>query len=202
MIVLGLTGSIAMGKSTVASMFATLGLPVFDADAVVREFYSGDLAKRVEEMFPGVLVKETVDRERLSQMILLDETALKRLQGVIHPAVAKARKEFVYNARLARRQLVVLDIPLLFETGGEAEVDIVVVVSAPEEIQRARALARKGMTEDKLANLLSRQTTDFEKRRQSHFVIDTSESLDKTDAQVRQLLRCVAGLRGRDDHHA
>lgn len=202
MVVVGLTGSIAMGKSTVASMFAMSGVPVFDADAVVRRFYSGDLARRVEEIFSGVLVNDLVDRERLAQIVLFDETALSKLQQLIHPAVAQAREEFVLDAKLKRRHLIVLDIPLLFETRGEAEVDIAVVVSAPEQVQRERALSRKGMTEDKLARFLSHQMTDPEKRRCAHFIIDTGGVLEKTHAQVRQLMRCAAALRGRHDRHA
>lgn len=202
MIVVGLTGSIAMGKSTVASMFATLGVSVFDADAAVRKLYSGDLAKDIGEVFPDVLVGGLVDRERLSQIVLYDEILLNKLQELIHPAVAQARKEFVHDARLTRRRLVVLDIPLLFETGGEAEVDIVVVVSASEQRQRERALSRKGMTEDKFASFLSRQTSDRKKRQNAHFVIDTGEDLEKTFSQVLQLLRCVTALQGCNDHHA
>jgi dephospho-CoA kinase len=202
MIVVGLTGSIAMGKSTVASMFALLGIPIFDADASVREFYSGNTARFVENMFPGVVIDGRVDRDRLTDLLLTDEKALSKLQELVHPAVAKARSEFVEHARLNRRRLVVVDIPLLFETEAQAAVDIFLVVSAPGSIQRSRALAREGMTEDKFLYLVSQQKSDLEKRRRSHFVIDTSETYDKTREQVRHFLRCTLGLERRNGHHA
>ena len=144
MIIVGLTGSIAMGKSTVAGMFAELGVPVFDADDAVRAFYAGDGAKAVEAAFPGVMISGQVDRERLGSQVLGDAEALKRLEGLVHPAVAQARVHFVERAAAAGRRLVIVDVPLLFETGGEASVDLVIVVSAPGSIQRARALARSG----------------------------------------------------------
>ncbi len=201
-IVVGLTGSIAMGKSTVASMFAEFGAPVFDADAAVRDFYNGDGAKAVEDVFPGVLVEGRVDRERLSNFVLHDTEALNRLESLVHPVVAAARSRFVNQAASEGRRLIVVDVPLLLEAGGQAAVDIIVVVSAAESIQRARALARNGMSEEKLNLVLLRQMDDFEKRRRSHFVIDTSGSHDKTRAQVGQFMRCTAGLNGRKDHHA
>ena len=202
MIVVGLTGSMAMGKTTVASMFALFGIPVFDADASVRDFYSGNTARFVESMFPGVVIEGRVDRDRLADLVLSDAEALSKLQGLVHPAVAKARSEFVEDAKLKGRRLVVLDIPLLFETGTQATVDIFLVVSAPESIQLARAMAREGMTEDKFLYLVSQQKSDLEKRRRSHFVIDTSETYDKTQEQVKQFLRCTLGLERRNGHHA
>ncbi len=202
MIVVGLTGSIAMGKSTVASMFLQLGTPVFDADAAVRDFYSGDGAKLVEDMFPGVLVEGRVDRRRLSQVVLCDTEALKRLESLVHPVVAAARSRFVRHFASLGRRLAVVDVPLLLEVGGESDVDIIVVVSATEPLQRARALARGGMTEERLDAILLRQTSDLEKRRRSHFIIDTTGSHDETRDQVRQFLRCTAGLEGGKDHHA
>ena len=141
MIIAGLTGSIAMGKSTIAGMFAELGVPTFDADDAVRAFYAGDGAKAVEAAFPGVMVSGQVDRERLGSRVLGDAEALKRLEGLVHPAVAQARVHFVERAAAAGRRLVIVDVPLLFETGGEASVDLVIVVSASASIQRARALA-------------------------------------------------------------
>ncbi len=202
MIVAGLTGSIAMGKSTVAAMFTAVGVPAFDADAAVRDFYSGDGAETVSDTFPGVLVEGRIDRERLSWFALGDATALVRLESLVHPAVAVARSRFVARAAAEGRRLAVVDVPLLFETGGEASVDIVVVVSAPAAAQRARALARKGMNEERLNAILSRQMSDSEKRRRAHFVIDTSGSLGRTRAQVGQFLRAAAGLEGRRDRHA
>ncbi len=202
MIVAGLTGSIAMGKSTVSAMFAELGVPTFDADHAVRDFYAGDGAKTVDAAFPGVTVSGEVDRERLGARVLGDAEALKRLEGLVHPAVAEARAGFLKRAAAAGRRLVVVDVPLLFETGGEGTVDLVLVVSAPESVQRARALGRPGMTEAKLEAILSRQTSDTEKRRRAHFVIDTRGRLDLTRAVVAQFARSIAAMAGGRPGHA
>jgi dephospho-CoA kinase len=201
-IIVGLTGSIAMGKSTVSTMFAELGVPTFDADDAVRDFYAGDGAKSVEAAFPGVVASGQVDRERLGSQVLGDAEALQRLEGLVHPAVAKARAQFLERAAAAGRRLVIVDVPLLFETGGEANVDLVVVVSAPDSIQRARALARTGMTEAKLEAILSRQTPDAEKRRRAHFVIDTRGRLELTRAVVAQFMRSAAALAAGRTRHA
>jgi dephospho-CoA kinase len=195
-IVAGLTGSIAMGKSTVAGMFAELGVPTFDADDAVRDFYAGDGARAVEAAFPGVMVSGQVDRERLGSRVLGDAEALQRLEGLVHPAVAQARVQFVERALAAGRRLVIVDVPLLFETGGEENVDLVIVVSAPESIQRARAMGRPGMTEAKLEAILSRQTADGEKRRRAHFIIDTRGRLELTRAVVTQFMRSTAAPAG------
>lgn len=201
MIVAGLTGSIAMGKSTVSAMFAELGVPTFDADNAVRDFYAGDGATAIEAVFPGVAVSGAVDRERLGARVLGDAAALERLEGFVHPAVAEARAEFLKRASAAGRRLVIVDVPLLFETGGEANVDLVIVVSAPESVQRARALKRVAMTDSKLDAILSRQTPDAEKRRRAHFVIDTQGALELTRAIVAQFARSVAAMAGgRTDH--
>ena len=202
MIVVGLTGSIAMGKTTVASMFVQFGTPVFDADAAVRDFYSGAGAKAVENIFPGVLFEGRVDRERLSHLVLCDVSALKRLEDLVHPVVAAARTRFVDQAASKGRRLIVVDVPLLLEMGGESTVDIVIVVSAAEPVQRARALGRAGMTAARLDSILSRQMSDMEKRRRSHFIIDTNGSHDKTRVQVRQFLRSTAGMEECKGHHA
>jgi dephospho-CoA kinase len=202
MIIAGLTGSIAMGKTTVASMFVQCGTPVFDADAAVRDFYSGDGAKAVEDIFPGVLVEGRVDREQLSNFVLYDVDALKRLESLVHPVVAAARTRFVEYAASKGRRLIVVDVPLLLEIGGESTVDIIIVVSAAEPVQRARALARASMTEARLDSILSRQMSDVDKRRRSHFIIDTNGSHDKTRAQVSQFLRCTAGLEEYRGRHA
>jgi dephospho-CoA kinase len=202
MIVVGLTGSIAMGKSTVAAMFAKFGAPVFDADVSVQEFYAGSGAKTIEAAFPGVTTEGRIDRERLGASVFGDATALRRLESLVHPAVAEARSRFLEQASADGRRLTVADVPLLFETGGESTVDLVVVVSAPESIQRARALARDGMTEAKLTAILSRQTSDADKRRRAHFVIDTGDSFERTRAQVRQFLRAAAGLTREGGRHA
>ncbi len=192
MIVAGLTGSIAMGKSTVGKMFAALGAPVFDADAAVREFYQTPQASAVEAAFPGVTVGGAVDRDRLAAATLSDPAALRRLEEIVHPEVARRRQAFLAAAAAAGRRLVVVDVPLLFETEGESSVDLVVVVSAGAEAQRARALLRPGMSEAKLAAILARQTPDAEKRRRAHFVIDTSGELAATRAQVAGLMRALA----------
>jgi dephospho-CoA kinase len=202
MIVVGLTGSIAMGKSTVASIFAQFGAPVFDADAAVREFYSGDGVKTVGEIFPSAIVGGRVERERLSRLVLHDVAALNRLESLVHPVVAAARSRFVKQAGSQGRRLIVVDVPLLLEIGGQAAVDIIVVVSAAAPVQRTRALARDGMSEERLDSILARQLTDLEKRRHSHFIIDTNGSHDETRAQVGQFLRCAAGLERRKDRHA
>ena len=202
MIVAGLTGSIAMGKSTVAAMLAELGTPVFDADVAVRTFYSEAGAARVEDLFPGVVADGLVDRERLSRIVLEDPAALARLENLVHPAVAAARASFVARAAREGRRIAIVDVPLLLETGGEATVDLVLVVSASRAAQRARALARQGMTEAKLDAILARQTSDSEKRRRAHFVIDTNGSLSATRAQVIQFLRAASGLEGRGASHA
>jgi dephospho-CoA kinase len=202
MIVVGLTGSIAMGKSSVAAMFAQCGAPVFDADTAVRDFYCGDGARAVGEIFPGALVEGRVDRERLSRLVVHDIGALNRLEALVHPVVATAHSRFVKQAAAEGRRLIVVDVPLLLEIGNQAAVDVVVVVSAAAPVQRARALARNGMSEEKLDIILSRQMNDVEKRRRSHFVIDTNGSHDETRAQLRQFLRCAAGFERRSDHHA
>ncbi len=197
MIVIGVTGSIAMGKSTVAGMFAALGAPVFDADAAVRDFYADEGMKTIDGTFPGVLVDGRIDRDRLAKRVLGDTAALKRLENLVHPAVAGARVRFLDRAATEGRRIAIVDVPLLFETGGESCVDLVVVASAPEALQRARALAREGMSEANLAAILSHQTSDAEKRRRAHFVIYTHGSLELTRAQARQFMRAAAGLEGR-----
>ncbi|HZZ23391.1 MAG TPA: dephospho-CoA kinase [Roseiarcus sp.] len=202
MIIAGLTGSIAMGKSTVAGIFAELGVPTFDADEAVRDFYAGDGANAIEAAFPGVTVSGQVDRERLGSRVLGDAEALQRLEGLVHPAVAQGRGQFVERAAAAGRRLVIVDVPLLFETGGEANVDLVVVVSAPASIQRARAMGRPGMTEAKLEAILSRQTSDADKRRRAHFIIDTRGRLELTRAVVAQFMRSAAALTGGRTRHA
>jgi len=195
-IVVGLTGSIAMGKSTVAAMFAKFGVPTFNADDAVREFYAGEGAKSIDAAFPGVMVEGTIDRERLGMRVLGDAGALERLEGLVHPAVAKARVRFLERASAEGRRMAIVDVPLLFETGGDLDVDLVVVVSAPESIQRARAMAREGMTSAKLEAVLSRQASDAEKRRRAHFIIDTRGAHDQTRAVVAQFMRAVAALIG------
>jgi dephospho-CoA kinase len=201
-IVVGLTGSIAMGKSTVAAMFAEFGVPTFNADDAVREFYAAEGAESIEAAFPGVMVEGKIDRERLGARVLGDVSALERLEGLVHPSVAKARARFLEQAVADGRRMAIVDVPLLLETGGDLDVDLVVVVSAPESVQRARAMAREGMTEAKLEALLARQATDAEKRRRAHFIIDTRGSHKLTRTVVAQFMRAGAALIGGRRRHA
>jgi len=189
MIVLGLTGSAAMGKSATAKMFAEEGVPVFDADAVVHRIYEREAAPLVEAEFPGVTVDGRIDRERLAAKVLNDSAALKKLEAIVHPLVRKAQQEFREQAKKDGAAVAVLDIPLLFETGGDGRVDAVVVVTAPAEVQRTRMFERENMTEQKLEALLARQMADSEKRRRADFIIDTSRGFDAARADVRNILR-------------
>jgi dephospho-CoA kinase len=201
-IVVGLTGSIAMGKSTVAAMFAEFGVPTFNADDAVREFYAGEGAKSIEAAFPGVMVDGKIDRERLGARVLGDPNALEGLEGLVHPSVAKARVRFLQRAAAEGRRMAIVDVPLLLETGGDLDVDLVVVVSAPESVQRARAMGREGMTEAKLEAVLARQASDAEKRRRAHFIIDTRGSHELTRTVVAQFMRASAALTGGRRRHA
>ena len=191
MITVGLTGSIGMGKSTVAAMFDRLGVPVFDADAVVRCLQSpgGGLVEKIGELFPGCVRDGTLDRDCLAQIVLSDRSRLAELEAIVHPAVREARDDFVAEHKDA--PVLVFEIPLLFETNGAADFDKVIVVSAPADIQRQRALARPGMTAAKLDSILARQTPDEEKRQRADFVIDTGTDLSTTEAQVREILACL-----------
>ena len=197
MIVVGLTGSIGMGKSTVAAMFEEAGVPVFDADSAVHELQGrgGALVAAIEAAFPGSTGVEGVDRARLGEQVLSDPAALARLEAIVHPAVADMRKLFLHQ--YAAALLVVFDIPLLFEKSGAAGLDGVIVVSAPAEVQRARVLARPGMTEEKFERILALQMPDAEKRRRADYIIDTGVSHEETRAQVRQLIACLRGRKGR-----
>lgn len=196
MIKLGLTGSIGMGKSTVARMFANEGVPVFDADAVVHELQGpgGALVAAIEAEFPDTSGPEGVNRTALREAVYGKPEAFARLEALIHPAVARAREAFLDAHRDA--PLVVLDIPLLFEAGGWQKVDRIVVVSAPAEVQRARVLGRPGMTESRFAEILARQLPDAEKRARADFVIATDGRLEATRDQVRRVIACVAGATG------
>jgi dephospho-CoA kinase len=189
-IVVGLTGSIGMGKSTVAKMFAEEGAPTFDSDAAVHELYAagGAAVPQVGAAFPDVVKGGAIDRDALSARVVDNPDALRRLEAIVHPLVRQAQAIFLSAQRAAGAPVVVLDVPLLFESAGTQAVDRVVVVSAPPEVQRARVLARPGMTEDKFERLLARQTPDAEKRARADFVIDTGGSLEATRAQVRGVL--------------
>lgn len=203
MIVLGLTGSIGMGKSTTAAMFREAGVPVHDSDEAVHRLYSGAAAPLIEARFPGVVVDGTVDRTRLAAAVLGDKAALRDLEAIVHPLVRADADAFLARNRSAKTPIIVLDIPLLFETGGEHRVDRIVVVTAPAEVQRERVLARPGMTEAKLAAILARQTPDAEKRARADFVIDTSRGLDAAQADVtafvERLRREIAGGKARTE---
>jgi dephospho-CoA kinase len=194
MIVVGLTGSIGMGKSTTAAMFAEAGAPVYDADAEVRRLYAvgGPAVALVEAAFPGVTQDGAVDRARLGDRVLGDPEALARLNAIVHPLMGEARSAFFAQAREAKTDVVVLDIPLLFETGGERNVDAVVVVSAPAPMQRERVLARPGMSEAKLDAILAAQMADAEKRARADYVVDTGAGMD---AARKQVLAILAALR-------
>lgn len=187
-IIIGLTGSIGMGKSTVAAMFAEAGIPVFDADAEVRALQGpdGELLPAIEAAFPGSIGQEGVDRDKLGQQVFGDKAALARLEAIVHPAVAARRMDFL--AEHSAKPAVLFDIPLLFERGGHEAVDVVVVVSAPQTVQRERVLARPGMTAEKFAHILGLQTPDAEKCASAHHVIDTGTSLAETRAQVDALI--------------
>ncbi|MAU95353.1 MAG: dephospho-CoA kinase [Fulvimarina sp.] len=191
MIVLGLTGSIGMGKTTTAELFAEAGLPVHSADAAVHALYAGAAAPAIEAGFPGTLKDGVVDRERLGQKVLGDPEALKRLEAIVHPLVREAEAAFLETARNNGAPAAILDIPLLFETGGERRCDRVVVVSAPFEVQRERVLARPGMSEAKFHAILQKQVPDAEKRARADFVVDTSRGIAAARAEVGAILRAL-----------
>lgn len=191
MIVLGLTGSIGMGKSTATSTFRRLRIPVFDADAAVHRLQQpgGRALRPIGDAFPGTVVDGKLDREALRRAVLGNPAALRRLERIVHPLVRDEERRFLARARRAGEQLVVLDVPLLFETGGEARADRIVVVSAPEAVQRARVLRRPGMTEERLAAIRSRQMPDAEKRRRAHHVVPTGLSRRFAQAAIHRLVQ-------------
>jgi dephospho-CoA kinase len=197
MIRIGLTGSIGMGKSTVAAMFAREGVPVFDADAAVHALQGpgGAVVAAIEAAFPASTGPDGVDRAKLGAAVLGDDAAMKRLEAIVHPAVAADRARFL--SRHADAPMVVFDIPLLFETGGEKAVDSIVVVSAPADIQRARVLARPGMTAEKFAAILARQMPDADKVTRADHVIPTGGSFAETLTAVRAVIACLSGGKGR-----
>jgi len=197
MFVLGLTGSIGMGKSKTAAMFRAEGIEVHDSDAVVHALYTGGAAAVIEAAFPGTVRDGVVDRGLLGAKVLDDPAALARLEAIVHPLVAESRAAFLTEAAKKGEQIVVLDIPLLFETGLDRDVDAVVLVSAPETVQRERVSRRPGMTPEHLAVILERQMRDAEKRARAHFIIDTSGDLAATSRQVRGILRALAGAKNK-----
>jgi dephospho-CoA kinase len=194
MIVLGLTGSIGMGKSTTAKLFAEAGVPVYDADAAVHTLYEGEAAPAIEAAFPGTTANGKVDRNKLSARVVHDPVAMRRLEEIVHPMVGAARQKFLQAAERSGASVAVIDVPLLFETGGEKRVDAVVVVTTTAEIQRDRILARPNMTDEKLDAILARQMPDAEKRRRANFVVDTSHGLEPVRARIRDILTEAARM--------
>ena len=194
MLILGLTGSIGMGKSTTAKLFAEAGVPVYDADAAVHKIYEGEAAPAVEAAFPGTTVDGKVDRNRLSARVLNDPAAIKQLEQIVHPMLGASRKKFLDDAERSGAPVALVDVPLLFETGGEKRVDAVVVVTTTPEAQRERILARDNMTSEKLDAILARQLPDAEKRKRADFVVDTSHGLDPVRAAIRDILAKVVKM--------
>jgi dephospho-CoA kinase len=193
MFIIGLTGSIAMGKTTTTRLFAEEGVPVHDADAAVHQLYEGEAASAIEAAFPGTTRDGKVDRKALGQRVVDNPPALQWLEAIVHPMVRDAEQRFLKSAESAGAKVAVLDIPLLFETGGENRVDAVVVVSAPAELQRARALERV-LSPEKFEALLTRQMPDAEKRRRADFVVDSAHGIDRARDQVRSILAAVARM--------
>ncbi len=192
--ILGLTGSIGMGKSTTAKLFAEAGVPVYDADAAVHKIYEGEAAPAIEAAFPGTTVEGRVDRAKLSAKVVHDPAAIKQLEQIVHPMLGASRKKFLDDAERAGAPVVVMDIPLLFETGGEKRVDAVVVVTTSPESQRERILARGTMTSEALDAILARQLPDAEKRERADFVVDTSHGLDPVRTRLRDILAEVVKM--------
>jgi dephospho-CoA kinase len=194
MVVIGLTGSIGMGKSTTAQFFAEAGVPAHDADLAVHRLYANEALPLIERAFPGTTGQDGVDRDKLAKRVLGDAAALRVLESIVHPLVLREEARFLAEAERSGASLAVLDIPLLFETGAEQRVDAVVVVTAPAETQRQRVLQRAEMTEAKFQALLARQMPDAEKRRRADFVVDTSSGFDSARAQVRAIIEAARAL--------
>jgi dephospho-CoA kinase len=188
MLLLGLTGSIGMGKSTTAKLFAEAGVPVYDADAAVHMLYEGEAVPAIEAAFPGTTADGKVDRNKLSAQVVHDPAAIRQLEQIVHPMLGASRQKFLDDAERSGAPVAVADVPLLFETGGEKRVDAVVVVTTTPEIQRQRILARDNMTGEKLDAILARQLPDAEKRRRADFVVDTSHGLDPVRIRIRDIL--------------
>ena len=202
MLIIGLTGSIGMGKSTTADLFREFGIPVQDSDAVVHELYANEAAPMIEAAFPGVVVDGRVDRQRLAPRVLGNPDAMRILESIVHPLVRQRESDFLAQKARAGAALVVLDIPLLFESRVETSFDAIVVVSAAPDIQADRVLKRPGMTADRFRSILERQTPDAEKRRRAHFVVDTGHGLASAKAQVAAILRALAAVQTGMNRHA
>ena len=194
MLILGLTGSMGMGKSTTAKLFAEAGVPVYDADAAVHKIYEGEAAPAIEAAFPGTTIDGKVDRVKLSSRVLHNPAAIKQLEQIVHPMLGASRQKFLADAERSGAPVAVVDVPLLFETGGEKRVDAVVVVTTTPEVQRERILARDNMSSEKLDAILARQLPDAEKRKRADFVVDTSHGLDPVRARIRDILAEVVKM--------
>ncbi|MGY4255649.1 dephospho-CoA kinase [Bradyrhizobium sp. USDA 4516] len=194
MLIVGLTGSIGMGKSTTAKLFMEAGVPVYDADAAVHQLYEGEAAPAIEAAFPGTTAGGKVDRAKLSARVVHDPAAMKRLEQIVHPMLGASRQKFFADAEAAGNPIVVVDVPLLFETGGEKRVDAVVVVTTSPELQRERVLARGTMDAAKLDAIIAKQMSDAEKRKRADFIVDTSHGLDPVRARIRDILAEVVKM--------
>jgi len=194
MLVLGLTGSIGMGKSTTAKFFADEGVPVLDADATVHALYEAEAVPLIEKEFPGTTHEGKVDRKKLGSYVIGNAEALKKLEGIVHPLYRRTERDFLARAEAGGKSVVVLDVPLLLETGGAERVDAVVVATAPAELQKSRLLEREGMTLEKFLALLEKQMPDAEKRAKADFLVDTSKGFDSAREQVRAILKAAAKL--------
>ena len=194
MLVIGLTGSIAMGKTSAAKRFIANGIPVFDADAHVHELYEGEAVAAIEAAFPGVTKEGKVNRARLGEMLGKDAAALARLEAIVHPMVRARREAFLRENARVGAEMVVLEIPLLFETGSERQVDVTIVVTAPEEVQRARLMAREGMSQARAEMLLANQMPDADKRKRADYVVDTNRELEETGAEIDNIIDSLRGF--------
>jgi len=194
MLILGLTGSIGMGKSTTAKLFAEAGVPVYDADATVHALYEGEAVPAIEAAFPGTTAGGKVDRERLSAQVVHDPAAIKQLEQIVHPMLGASRQKFLTEAERSGAPVAVVDVPLLYETGGEKRVDAVVVVTTTPEIQRQRVLARDNMSAERFDAILARQWPDVEKRQRADFVVDTSHGLGPVRERIRDILEQVVKM--------
>ena len=202
MIVIGLTGSIGMGKTTTAKLFSAEGIPVLDSDAVVHDLYSADAVPMIEAAFPGTTISGTVDRLELGNILRENPANFRKLEAIVHPLVRERQEAFLRKAREENQNFAVLDIPLLFETGAETRVDKVVVVSCAPEIQRQRVLSRPGMTEEKFEMILARQMPDAEKRRRADFIIDSGNGVEAARDQVREILQRLSAGSGNGEKNA
>lgn len=196
MMIVGLTGSMAMGKSTAANYLKSLGIPVFDSDAAVHVLYEGEAVETIEQAFPGVAQGGRVDRKKLGEAIAGDSAALAQLEAIVHPMVRRKQRDFILAEELRGAELVILDIPLLFESGANRLCDAVIVVSAPEDVQRERLATRKGMTPAKIDDLLGRQMSDAEKRARADFIVDTSGTIPESRAQLDRILATLRQQEG------